>query len=169
MKKLIVVNGVPGVGKTATCKSLYKSLDGSVWLDGDWCWMMNPFVVNDENKEMVENNINHLLRNFLKNSSYQYVIFNWVIGNVSILDRILSRLGDLKFQTYKISLVCTPESLRERMISDGRPNEQVEKSIANLELYNDMKTHIIDTTNLSTHEVVDRIKKWCTTGDDLYT
>ena len=47
-----------GVGKTTTCKELSKKLQNSVWLDGDWCWMINPFVVNEENKRLVINNIN---------------------------------------------------------------------------------------------------------------
>ena len=71
MKKLIIINGVPGVGKTAVCKKLYKQILGSVWLDGDWCWMMNPFIVTKENKKMVEDNIVFILRNFLNNSSYR--------------------------------------------------------------------------------------------------
>lgn len=57
-KKLFIVNGAMWVGKTTTCKELSKKLQNSVWLDGDWCWMINPFVVNEENKRMVINNIN---------------------------------------------------------------------------------------------------------------
>ncbi len=57
-KKLFIVNGAMGVGKTTTCKELSKKLQNSVWLDGDWCWMIDPFVVNEENKRMVINNIN---------------------------------------------------------------------------------------------------------------
>lgn len=64
-------------------------LINSVWLDGDWCWMMNPFTVSDENKNMVINNITHLLRSFLTNSSFQYVIFNWVIHYEDIFNLIL--------------------------------------------------------------------------------
>ncbi len=67
-KKLIIINGVMGVGKTTICKVLYKKLNNSFWLDGDNCWMMNPFVVNEENKAMVLDNIVHVLNNFLKNS-----------------------------------------------------------------------------------------------------
>lgn len=63
MKKLIIINGTMGVGKTATSKALYQKLESSVWLDGDWCWMMNPFIVNEENKTMVIDNITHHFRN----------------------------------------------------------------------------------------------------------
>lgn len=53
-----------GVGKTATSKELNKKLNNSVWLDGDWCWMMNPFTVNDENKNMVIKKHNLFIEEF---------------------------------------------------------------------------------------------------------
>ncbi len=77
------------VGKTATSKELNKKLNNSVWLDDDWCWMMNPFTVNDENKNMVIKNITYLMRNFLINSSYEYVIFNLVIHYEDIFNLLL--------------------------------------------------------------------------------
>lgn len=157
MKKLIIINGVPGIGKTTVCKELYKLILGSVWLDGDWCWMMNPFIVTEENKRMVEDNINFLLRNYLNNSSYKYIIFNWVIGSEKIFEIILRRLEDLEFQLYKISLICSPESLKERMMKDGREEEQIENSINILNFYKSMDTYKIDTTNMSVEDVVNKI------------
>ena len=50
-----------GVGKTATCRELQKILARNVFLDGDWCWDMQPFVVTDETTAMVGGNIAHLL------------------------------------------------------------------------------------------------------------
>lgn len=157
MKKLIIINGVPGVGKTTVCKELFKSIFNSVWLDGDWCWKMNPFVANEENKRMVEENISFLLRNYLNNSSYKYVIFNWVIGNEKIFEIILRELENLEFQLYKISLTSSPELLRERMLEDGRTEEQIENSINNLRLYDDMDTLKIDSTNMSVRNTVNKI------------
>ena len=93
--KLVIINGTMGVGKTAVCRELNKNLHNSVWLDGDWCWMMNPFIVNDENKKMVINNITYLLRSFLTNSSLEYIIFNWVIHVEGIFNDILQPLEDL--------------------------------------------------------------------------
>ena len=65
MKKLIIINGTMGVGKTTVSERLYKSLENSFWLDGDSCWYMNPFVVNEENKKMVIENISFILNNFI--------------------------------------------------------------------------------------------------------
>ena len=78
-KQLILVGGAMGVGKSAVCRELLRQLTPGVWLDGDWCWNMNPFVVSEENKRMVLSNITHLLRAYLNNSSYRYVLFCWVM------------------------------------------------------------------------------------------
>ena len=157
MKKLIVINGTMGVGKTTICKELYKSLDKAVWLDGDWCWMMNPWIVNEENMRMVENNITYLLRNFLSNSTFDYVIFNWVLHRKEILDGLLDRLGDLDFQVKKVTLLCSEAALRQRMNQDNRSEEQITLSIKRLRMYENMDTNIIDTSESGIEEIIERI------------
>ncbi len=159
MKKLIIINGTMGVGKTTICKKLYTSLNKSVWLDGDWCWMMNPLVVNEENKQMVEDNILHLLRNFMKNSNFEYIIFNWVIHKAEILNSILEELEDYEFEVCKISLVCSESTLRERMLNDGRDMSSIESSVRRLKLYDEMDTIKIDTTNKTVESIVEGIIK----------
>ncbi|MFT8363047.1 MAG: AAA family ATPase [Sporolactobacillus sp.] len=53
MKRLIIINGTMGVGKSTVSQLVADKLDQSVFLDGDWCWNMHPWVFSDENKEMV--------------------------------------------------------------------------------------------------------------------
>lgn len=158
MKKLIIINGTMGIGKTAVCRELYEKLERSVWLDGDWCWMMNPFVVTEENKRMVEDNITYMLRSFLNNSSIDYVFFDWVIHKEFIFDILLDRLKDLDFQLYKISLVCSEEALRQRILKDdSRDESQIAASIERLHEYYEMDTIKIDTSDISIKETVNRI------------
>jgi len=59
MKNLIIIGGTMGVGKSSTCRELQKLLPKNVFLDGDWCWSAEPFVVTDETKTMVMDNITH--------------------------------------------------------------------------------------------------------------
>jgi broad-specificity NMP kinase len=158
MKKLIIINGVPGIGKSATCKELNSQLANSVWLDGDWCWMMNPFIVNEENKRMVEDNITYLLKSFLKNSSFEYIIFNWVIHKEFIFDLILDRLSGFEYELYKFSLLCNEKSLRSRMEVDLRSEERIQGSIRDLKLYNEMNTIKIDTTSINAKLAAEQIK-----------
>lgn len=166
MKKLIIVNGTMGVGKTATCKKLNKELQDSVWLDGDWCWMMNPFIANEENKLMVEKNITYLLKSFLTNSNFDYVIFNWVIHLEEIFDLILNKLDGLEFEVIKITLMCNEESLKKRIsidVANGiRDKECINRSLERIPLYKNMNTIKIDTSEISTDEVVKKIKEIAT-------
>ena len=150
-----------GIGKTATCKELNKKLENSVWLDGDWCWMMNPFIVNEENKNMVMNNINFLLRSFLTNSSVEYIIFNWVIHTEDIFNLILQKLSDLEFEVIKITLICSEEKLKKRIEKDVemklRDEACINRSLERFKLYENMNTIKIDTTDLAILETVDKI------------
>ena len=79
MKKLYLIGGTMGVGKTATCQQLKSMLSNAVLLDGDWCWDADPFVVTDETKAMVMDNICHVLNNLIRCSAYDNVLFCWVM------------------------------------------------------------------------------------------
>ena len=156
-KKLIIINGTMGVGKTTLCNALHKKIEKTVWLDGDWCWMMNPWSFTEENKKMVEDNITYLLRNYLQNSSFEYVIFSWVIHQEAIFELILGKLKDLDFELHKITLQCSEKALQERMVKDGRDSEVIERSLLRLKLYETMNTRKIDTSDLSISEAVQKV------------
>lgn len=119
-KQLILVGGAMGVGKSAVCRELLRQLTPGVWLDGDWCWNMNPFVVSEENKRMVLSNITHLLRAYLDNSSCRYVLFCWVMDQPLLFEAVLGPLRDIPFTSHSFSLVCTEQALRERLERDVR-------------------------------------------------
>ena len=65
MKRLVIVGGTMGVGKTTTCKALKRRLAPCAFLDGDWCWDMEPFQVTWETKALVQENITFMLGLFL--------------------------------------------------------------------------------------------------------
>ena len=108
-----------GVGKTAVCRHLYQALPDCAWLDGDWCWMMHPFVVNEENKAMVLHNITALLRSFLSNSSLKTILFDWVLHEQSIWDDLLSRLPLYqKLRAHKLDVTgLSPEQSAQRLLA----------------------------------------------------
>ena len=164
-KTLILINGTMGVGKTAVAQALYRRLPRSVWLDGDWCWMMNPWVISERNKRMVEDNITYLLRAFLSNDSFDYVVFSWVMHRPEIIDGLLERLADLPFEVHRISLVCSEEALRARMLGDGRDGHVVEESLRRMPLYRRMDTHQMDTTDLPVAGAVDAILRLIGAGE----
>jgi hypothetical protein len=156
MKRLIIIGGTMGVGKTAACRELQKLLPNNVFLDGDWCWDMQPFLVTDETKAMVLGNIAHLLNSFLTCSAFENVIFCWVLHEQAILDGLLSSLNLTDCAVHCFSLVCSEEALTQRLrrdIAAGlRENDVLPRSLARLQLYNALDTVKIDVSDISAAE-----------------
>ncbi|MGL4847892.1 MAG: AAA family ATPase [Clostridium sp.] len=161
MKKLIIINGVMGVGKTTVSKALNKRLKNSFWLDGDNVWKMNPFVVDEENKKMVLENIGFVLNSFIKNSHSEYIIFNWVIYNDEIMKEVLKRIEKENLKIYKITLMCSKEELIKRIKKDIeselRDEGNIERSLNRFKGYEKMDTFKVDTTNRGIVEILDKI------------
>lgn len=161
MKKLIMINGTMGVGKSTVCNILFKMLNNSVYLDGDWCWNMNPFVVSEENKKMVINNISYLLKSYLNNSGYEYIIFCWVIQEELIFKQILDKLNGFNFEIHKVSLVCTKEALISRLnidVQNGiRKADVINRSIERISFYEKMDIVKIDVSNTTPEKTAKEI------------
>lgn len=161
MKKLYLICGTMGVGKSAVCEILNKKLLDSVYLDGDWCWNADPFVVTDETKAIVHDNIAHMLNNFIRCLAYKNVIFCWVMHEQFIIDKILSSIETSYCEVISLSLTCDETSLRHRLkkdIDDGKRTEDIiERSVARLPLYEKQNTIKIDTTNKTVEEVAEEI------------
>lgn len=161
MKTLYLIGGTMGVGKSTVCRELKTVLPNAVFLDGDWCWDMDPFVVNPETKAMVMENICALLNNFLKCSVFENIVFCWVMHEQGIIDGILSRLDVANCRVVPISLTCSEAQLRERLQGDVdagvREADILERSTARLTLYDELDTVKIDTTGKSVKEIAENI------------
>ena len=161
MKTLYLIGGTMGVGKTTVCRELKNQLHRSVFLDGDWCWDMNPFVVTEETKAMVLDNITALLGNFLRCSAYDHVIFSWVMHQQSIVDIILGRLDLTDVKVVSVSLVCSREALLQRLYRDVeagiRQPDILLRSPQRLNLYDSMNTEKIDTSHATVAQAVQEI------------
>jgi hypothetical protein len=150
-----------GVGKTATCRELQKILPRNVFLDGDWCWDMHPFVVTDETKAMVNSNITHLLNGFLACSEFENVIFCWVLHEQHILDFLINALNLNGCPPHCFSLVSTEQALVERLNRDiaagKRGSDITERSVARISLYDELDTAKIDVSTISPADAARRI------------
>lgn len=132
-----------------------------MFLDGDWCWNSNPFIVNDETRSIVMENIIFLLNQFIKSKSYDNIIFCWVMHKQEIMDSILSKIDIKKCNVINISLICSEKTLRERLEKDInlgiRNNDILENSIERIPMYEKLNTIKINTDNKSIEEIVKEI------------
>lgn len=163
MKHLYLIGGTMGVGKTITCQIMKRKLNNSVFLDGDWCWDMHPFMVNDETKEMVINNICFLLNNFIQCSVYENIIFCWVMHEQSIIDEILARLNTENCNLHLISLTCDEESLKGRLQKDVeekiRTEDVISRSLSRHKCYEILSTEKVDVSKITPKEAAEYIIK----------
>ncbi len=159
MKKLIIVSGTMGVGKTSTCAALYRMAARTVWLDGDWCWLMNPWNMCDENRRMVMSNIIWMLRAYLQNTTFDYVVFSWVLHSKEMIDELLAGLHGLEYSLNAFVLTCSPEELETRMTGDGRSRQQLEDSLGRMRLYSSVGWTLVDTEGLDCQTVASSIAR----------
>lgn len=163
MKRIYLIGGTMGVGKTTVCVELKRRLQNCVFLDGDWCWDASPFCVTDETKAIVMDNICHLLNNFIHCSAYDNIVFCWVMHEQSIIDDILKRLDTGCCDVKAITLIVNEENLRSRLgrdIQNGlRSEDIIDRSVKRLPLYHSLDTIKIDTSNKTVSDVAEEIMK----------
>lgn len=161
MKHLLLIGGTMGVGKSAVCRELLELLEPGVYLDGDWCWNMRPFLVTEETKAMVLDNITAMLTRFLQCPELQYVIFGWVMHQQEILDTICARVPLDGVDVLRISLTAKPTTLRRRLEADVaagiREEDVIVRSLAYLPLYRELETVKVSTDHLSPGGVAAKI------------
>lgn len=161
MKTIYLIGGTMGVGKTTVCQCLKQMLPNSVFLDGDWCWDANPFLVTEETKRMVLDNICYLLNNFIYCSAYKTIIFCWVMHQQEIIDEIVERLDTQNCTVKAISLVCDEDTLKKRLqrdIDSGvRTADVVGRSLDRIPMYRALHTVKIETSCKSVEAVAEEI------------
>lgn len=161
MKKLYLIGGTMGAGKSAVGKELNRLANKSVWLDGDDLWRMNPFTVSDSTKLMVMANIRAVINNFLACRDIECVIFTWVMHEREIIDDILSGLALDGVEVKAVSLVPSGETLKSRLQKDiaagVRRSDIVEKSLGYLKKYDELDTDKIDVSGILPEEAAVRI------------
>ena len=161
MKKLYLIGGTMGVGKTSVSQCLKRELPNAVFLDGDWCWDADPFLVTEETKEMVIDNICYLLNHFIQCSAYENIIFCWVMHEQSIIDTILNKVKITDCVVKVVSLMANEETLTERIMKDvdsGRRGADVlERSIARIPFYQSVSSVKVQTDSKTVYEIAKEI------------
>ena len=143
-----------GVGKTTVCQELKRLTAPSVFLDGDWCWDMEPFQVTAETKAMVQENIAFLLGQFLRCSAYETVIFCWVMHQREIIQELLARLP---LEGVEVRAAQFPYQDSKDVAAGLRTWDVLERSLQLLPLYQDLPTEKLWVDDLTPQQAAQRL------------
>ena len=123
MKKLILLSGSPCVGKTTVGQYLFGQYENSAYLDGDWCWCVNPFSVKDRRLRNGDKSMSFVLSNYL-NSEFEYVFFTSVVlTDPTIRENILKDIAATDYEVIGFTLTCSEETLVKRHDQRGDKNK----------------------------------------------
>lgn len=162
MKKLILIIGANGVGKTTTAEILLQKMSKCAYVDADWCRAINPFPFTDATKIAVSNNIYSLFKNYLLCEDIEFVIFPYGFHGErkQIFDQVVGRLrkDGVVFEVCPIILKCSMEENIRRTVKDGRERARIERGMKNTFAFYDRYTYPdIDTTYLRPDQVAEKI------------
>ena len=164
MKRLILVCGANGIGKSTACKHLVEIFPASAYIDSDYCRYMNPFSFSQEEVDVVVSNISNMMINFFRLATINNVIFQYGFHGVrkQIFKEILLQLdkNGIVYEFCPVILVCSLEENIRRMRNDNRDAERIDRAIANTRaIYDELDYPRIDVTQLSPQKTAGKIKE----------
>ena len=155
-KRLILISGSPCVGKTSVGTRLFESYDNSAYLDGDWCWCVHPFSVEDKRLRNGDRSVSFVLSNYL-DSEFEFVFFTSVVlTDAKIRENILHGITAKDYETISFTLTCSEETLKKRHDKRG---DKGETSYFWLHLPPYPGDIVIDTDNKHIREIVKEMKR----------
>ena len=98
-QKLIILSGSPCVGKSTAGDLLFQMYENSAYLDGDWCWCVNPFKLDDPRLREGDRSMSAVLSNYLR-LSFDYVVFCSVVAMYENIREGI--LGDITEEDYQV-------------------------------------------------------------------
>ena len=157
MKKLILLSGSPCVGKTTVGQYLFEQYNNSAYLDGDWCWCVNPFSVEDKRLRNGDKSMSFILSNYLQ-SEFDYVFFTSVVLTDSgIREKILKNIAADDYEVIGFTLTCSEKTLVKRHDERG---DEGDTNFFWLHLPPYSTDIVIHTDNKSVEEIAQEMKKY---------
>lgn len=161
MKRLILINGPMGIGKTTVGRRLAEKLPNCQLIDGDDAWRIFPFEVNEETQKLVVANLRSMIAHALNSAWVENLVLTWVIPEETIFDLLLDNQPLRDTAVFRFTLLGNEKTLRERIERDVaaglRTPDVLERSLRYLPKFEAMNTEKIDTAEKDPEEIAARL------------
>ncbi len=160
MKRLILINGPMGIGKTTVGRKLAEKLPNCQLIDGDDVWRVFPFEVNEETQKLVVANLRSMIAHALNSTWVENLVLTWVIPEETIFDLLLDDQPLKDTAVFCFTLLGNEKTLRERIERDAaglRTIDVLERSLRYLPKFEAMNTEKINTIEKSPEEIAARL------------
>ena len=118
-KKLIILSGGPCVGKSTVGQKIFEHYVNSAFCNGDWCWYVNPYSIEDNRSRNGDKNMAFLISTYL-NSGFEYVVFSSVVmSDPDARENILRSIKADDYDILSFQLVCSEDTLKMRKDASG--------------------------------------------------
>lgn len=171
MKRLLLLCGANGIGKSTASAELLKKLPHSAYVDSDYCRMTNPPIFNEELIRLNYKNILAMMENSFACGEIQNVIFPFGFHGhrKQLFEALLEELRQkgIRFELVLVLLYCELEENIRRARADGRDEERIRRGISYSRIvYENTDYPRIDVTGLTAEETADAILKITGTGEE---
>lgn len=153
MKRLIVLLGPNGVGKSTVSREVLCRLTNSTYIDSDTLRMINPGGNSEDLIAVQKANITAVMKNYFSSPIINTVIFPYGLHGHRekvLTDIITSVQSDFDIEILEIILTCSVEENIRRMKNDCRDEQRIQRAVNNTrEIYDNLPYPKIDTTSLT--------------------
>lgn len=159
MKRLILLCGPNGIGKSTAARALYEQMAGSALVDADQCRMIACAGFPEAVIETQRRNLTDLICNYLACPVVGDVILVYGLHGhrARVLEEVLQQVRRRvePFCYCPIVMTCSREENLRRARGDGRDEERVQRGVAaSRPPYEGLDWPCLDVTDLSVAQTV---------------
>lgn len=152
-KRLILILGPNGVGKSTVCAELLSHIPHSAYIDTDMLKMANPAEFTDQMITLHKKNILSLMHNYFHCGFVDTILLPYGIHGhrKAMLREMIADLQDhYDLHIDTVILTCSEEENVRRMKSQGRDDARIARALQySRYLYQDTVYPLVDVTNLT--------------------
>jgi len=155
VRKLVLLGGPTGVGKTSVLRLLAGRLPKSGVLDADDVWRVSTDLATAERRPNAIGNVVASMRGYF-DSGCEVGILGWVFARRELYQPVIDALDDVTDAVQMLYLVAEADTLAARLAARGE-SHLLDYAKGRLALIEDLPFQRIDTTHLTPAQVADAV------------